>query len=161
VADEIIRGGRELNDFLQQLTPKIEKNIMRAAMRAGANVFLREARANIPVVEGDLRKSARVSTKSKGGRVSASLKLGGKKAPHAHLVEFGTKPHEIKPKNTSGALAINGTFVRVVHHPGARPHPIMRPAFDSQSGVAIEAVAAKIRERLTAQGIDVPAPETE
>jgi hypothetical protein len=35
----------------------------------------------------------------------------------------------------------------------------MRPAFDSAQRSALAAVAAKIRERLTLQGINTPAPE--
>lgn len=161
MADESIIGGRELDAFLQTLAPKVEKNIMRAALRAGANVFLKEVRVNIPVVDGDLLASTRVSTRSQRGRVSASLKIGGKRAPHAHLVEFGTKPHVIEPKKKTGALLIHGAFARLVHHPGAKPHPFARPAFDTKGRDAITAVASKVRERLTKEGINVPAPEGE
>lgn len=160
MSDEIIKGGRELDAMLKSLAPKIEKNIMRAALRAGANELRAEARANVPVDEGYLRASIRVSTRGKGGKVYASLKAGGKKAPHANLVEFGTKPHKILPKD-GGGLAIGGKVVAAIDHPGARPKPFMRPAFDARAQQAIGAVAAKIRERLTKEGINVPAPEVD
>lgn len=160
MADENIRGGRELDAFLQTLSVKVEKNILRSALRAGANEFKNEAKANVPVSSGKLRRSLRVSTKSKGGRVTASLKAGGKMASHAMLVEFGTKPHKIAPKNAE-ALLVGGQVVGEVDHPGARPHPYLRPALDSKQGQAIAAVAAQVRKRLTAEGLNVPAPETE
>lgn len=161
MADEsTIIGGRQLAEFLQQLPVKIEKNIMRAALRAGAAVIREEAKTQVPVDSGALRRSLKVSTSTKRGRITAKLKVGGTLAPHAHLVEFGTKPHKIKPKRQQ-ALSFGGVVAREVDHPGARPRPFMRPAFDSHSSEAIAAVGAKVRERLTNEGINVPAPEVE
>ena len=164
MSDQTIAGGRELDAFLRQLAPKVEKNIMRAALRAGANEFKAEVKQNLAsngsIDRGELAASVRVSTRSRRGTVYASVKAGGKRAPHWHWVEFGTRPHKIIPKK-AGALNISGTLAAVVDHPGAKPKPYMRPAFDAKSSQAIQAVAAKIRERLTKEGINVPAPETE
>lgn len=158
MADETIAGGRELDAFLQQLPVKVEKNILRAALRAGANEFKEAAKQGAPVDEGDLRASIRVTTSTKRGTVYAKLRVGGKRAPHAHLVEFGTAAHKIKAKKQH-ALSFGGTTVREVDHPGARAQPFMRPAADSRPPAATAAVAAKIRERLTKEGINTPAPE--
>lgn len=43
-SEETIIGGRELDAFLKQLAPKVERNIMRSALRQGANVFKAEAK---------------------------------------------------------------------------------------------------------------------
>ena len=158
--DEVIRGGRELAAFLQQLPAKVEKNIMRAALRAGANEFKKAAKEAVPVDDGDLQRSIRVTTRTKKGTIYASLKAGGKKAPHWHWVEFGTAAHKIKAK-PQHALSFGGVAVQEVDHPGARAKPFMRPAFDSASAAAIAATTAKIRERLTKEGINVPPAETE
>ncbi len=158
MADQSIFGGRELDAFLQQLPVKVEKNILRAALRAGANEFKEEAKQRVPVDEGDLRASIRVTTRTKRGTVYASLKVGGKRAPHANLVEFGTTAHKIVAKK-QGALSFNGIAVREVDHPGAKAQPFMRPAADSRPPQAVAAVAAKIRERLTKENINTRAPE--
>lgn len=160
MADQSILGGRELDAFLQSLPVKLERNILRSALRAGGNEFKAEAQANVPVKSGKLRKSVRVSTKSKGGKVSAHVKAGGKAAPHAQLVEFGTKPHKIAPKK-AGGLTIGGNIVSAVDHPGAKPHPYMRVALDAKTGAAVQAVAQQVRKRLTKEGINVPAPQGE
>jgi len=151
MADESIVGGREIDAFLQQLPVKVERNILRAMLRAGANEFKKAAKEGVPVDDG-------VTTGSKGGTVYARLKAGGAKAPHWRWVEFGTAAHKIKAK-PQHALSFGGTTVREVDHPGARAKPFMRPAFDSASSAAIAAAGAKGRERLTKQGINVPAPE--
>lgn len=160
MSDETIVGGRALEAFLQTLPVKIETNIMRSALRAGVNVFKEEVKATIPEKSGELRRSVRVSTRLKAGTVTASLIVGGKKAWYWRFVEFGTAAHRIGPKNAK-ALALAGVVVGWVHHPGARPKPFMRPAFDSKAGGAIDAVAAQIRARLTAEGLNSPAPEVE
>jgi len=158
MADESIIGGRELDAFLQALPVKVEKNILRSALRAGANEFKKPAQARVPVDEGDLRRSIRVTTRTKKGTVYAAVKIGGRRAPHAHLVEFGTAAHKIRAKKGS-ALVVNGNAVREVDHPGAKAHPFARPAFDAGATPAVAAVGAKIRERLTKENINVPAPE--
>lgn len=158
--EEVITGGRELDAFMQQLSIKVERNILRAALRAGANVIKETAKSNVPVKTGALRKSLQVTTGSKGSTVTARLKASGKVAPHAVLVEFGTRPHKIKPRR-AGGLTVGGHVVAEVDHPGSRPKPFLRPAFDGKSGAAIAAVGAKIRERLTAEGLNSPAPEVE
>lgn len=158
MADQSITGGRELDAFLQQLPVKVERNILRSALRAGGNEFKKDVQQNAPVDEGDLRRSVRVSTRSKKGTVYAYVKIGGRKAPHAHLVEFGTVAHMIYAKKNS-ALVVNGKAVREVSHPGAKAKPFARPAFDTGAQPALAAVGAKIRERLTKEKINVPAPE--
>lgn len=62
--------------------------------------------------------------------------------PYAAPVEFGSKPHIIRPKKPGGVLAWGGSrrlsgrlrsgaqadhFATLVHHPGAKPHPYLIP----------------------------------
>lgn len=158
MSQENITGGQALDDLLRTLPAKMETNVMRSALRAGAVVYLAQVKQNIPVEHGDLRKSARITTrKSREGQVSASVKVGNSRAYYAHMVEFGTRAHTIAPR--ARAMQIGGQFVAgTVQHPGARPHPFMRPAADEKFSQAVAAVQKKIRDRLRAQGLDVPDP---
>jgi HK97 gp10 family phage protein len=155
-----IVGGKQLAKFLAELPIKIEKNIMRSALRAGAKVVLDEAKANVAVENGDLKSSGRVSTNSKKGRVEASAKFGNKKAWYGRFVEYGTAPHLIKGKN-GGMLRFTArdgkqVEIRQVNHTGAKAKPYLRPALDSKAEESTRAVANKIRQRLTEQGINTP-----
>lgn len=156
--DQTISGGRQLDDLLQTLPAKIERNIMRSALREGAKQVLEEVQQRIPVDSGQLRASARITTRYRKGTVTASVKVGNFVAWYAHLVEFGTRAHEITPRRRGGALRINGNEVRSADHPGTRAQPFMRPAADASLGPAIAAVTARIRQRLTQAGINTPAP---
>lgn len=158
-----INGGKQLGQFLQSLPLKIEKNIMRAALRAGARVIANEAKLNVPIQDGDLKRSIRTGSNAKKGRVEAYAKAGDKKAWYYRFVEFGTAAHIIKGRN-GGMLrfmAKDGKAIQTlqVSHPGAIAKPYMRPALDSKSGEAVMAVSNKIRERLTQEGINSLAPE--
>lgn len=170
-----IHGLAELQRSLDQLPAKIEANVLRGALRAGANVIADEARRLVPVNTGQLRESIRVSVRPfPGGKLVATVKAGGRfkvyasgkaikgaayktagaggkpayHAPfYAHFVEFGTARHWIKPKSRK-SLFIAGLLKELVDHPGARPKPFMRPAFDTKARAAIEAMADYIRTRL-------------
>src|SRR5687768_18123330 len=95
----VIAGLSDIQKILDLLPVKIEKNVMRGGLRAGIKKFHEAAKANVPVDEGDLRDSLRVSTRSRRGRVTATLKAGGEGAFHAHMVEYGTAKHLIEPEN--------------------------------------------------------------
>jgi HK97 gp10 family phage protein len=133
---------------------------MRSALRAGAKVLREEARANVPVALGALRKSIRISTGAKAGQVTASVKAGSRKAWYWRFVEFGTAAHLIAARNAR-ALSLGDVVVERIEHPGATAKPFMRPALDAMSSAALEAVTAQIRKRLTIEGINNPAPEEE
>lgn len=188
IREEAVVGGRELDDILQTLAPKLQKNVQRTALRAGAAVFLREVKSRIPAASGQLRASARVTSRAQGGTVYASVKVGNFVAWYAHLVEFGTRSHYIWAsaadrgagrgrgrRGTAGrretlasmstvnrrVLQIGGHFIGPgVHHPGARAHPFMRPAADVGFPEAVRAYTAKMRQRLTRQGLNTPGSPT-
>lgn len=175
--DQIIGGGEELDRLLQTLPTKIEKNILRAALRAGGVVLRNEAKQKVPQDNGDLLRSIRITSRVQRGQVQIGVKAGNAKAYYANMVEYGTKPHFIKVDDRDrgrgkkkGSLASIGTVNRrvlqiganfigpSVHHPGSRARPFMRPAVDAGFVPAVKAIQDKIRERLTEQGLNNPAP---
>jgi len=142
-----IKGLADLQKFMDQLAPKIERNVMRGALRSGMNVVKPVAQANARKASGLYAAGLKISTRARGGRVSASLKATG---PHAYLgkwIEFGTRAHNIVAKN-GGWLSFGGIFAKSVAHPGARPFPHMRPALDSQAQNAVVAAAEYMKKRL-------------
>lgn len=182
-----VKGLAELQKFLDQLPAKLEANVMRSAMRAGANVISAHAKANAPIgnpssegakkyggYRGALRDSIRVSTRSRRGQVTATVKAGGKNSKGAdvyyvHFLEFGTAAHFISAKvrgknvagrlnrmgkKSGGVLNIGGNLVGSVMHPGIAPRPFMRPALDARAQDALVAVGEAIKKRLTKQGIN-------
>lgn len=178
MADTVkVNGLKELGKLLGELPEKLQRNVMRGALRAGAAPILREAKALVPVDQGDLKKSLRVSSRIKQGVPTATVKS---EKFYAKMVEYGTAPHIIKPDPTKaltrktrrgekvvstrtlnrmvarGTLRIGDQYVGdAVTHPGSKPKPFMRPALDTQASAALVATGEYIKKRLaTKHGID-------
>ena len=166
-----INGLSDLDKLLSEFPLLIQKKVLRGALRAGQVPMRDEAKgrapieraadgakhrdpsgAEVPIVSGALRDSIRISVRTVGGTITATLKAGGKKAFYAHMVEYGTTAHFIQPKYAK-ALGFLGQFVEGVHHPGAQKVPFMRPALDNKQGQAIEAFAAYMRTRIDKENV--------
>lgn len=143
-----VTGLAELQVLLDELPAKIEGNVVRGGLRAAAKVVEAEAKRLCPVGKtGALRDSIHVSMRSKHGHISATVKAGGKKAFYAHMVEYGTARHWIKPKYRK-SLFVAGLMKEAVDHPGAKKAPFMRPAIDGKATDAIQAMADYLRDRI-------------
>jgi HK97 gp10 family phage protein len=173
-----VSGLDELKRTLADLPRKIQRNIMRSAVRAGATVIADEARRLVPVRFGQLKHSIRIKagltktgaiatvsvgsrdkvfrkgrpTKSPYKRLTAEGAVQYSAAYYAHFVEFGTKPHAIKAKRAK-ALTVPGSFARApfrksVMHPGAKANPFMRTAASSKAQAALQAAVDYAIERI-------------
>ena len=180
-----VNGLKALGQFLQTLPAKLEANVLRSALREGAKVIEQEVKSNLQgngsVDTGRLRDSIRVSTRSRRGKVYATIKAGGRsgkktilvgkngrvragyqQAFYAHWVEYGTAAHKIKPRTHGGFLSFGDVIVRGVDHPGARPKPFMRPALRTKAQDAVVAAANYMKRRLqTRHGLDTAGIDVE
>jgi HK97 gp10 family phage protein len=161
-----ISGLKELDKILKTLPANVERNVLRGALRAGQNVIAKAAKSNLrsngSVDSGELERSVRVKFKRKSekfGWVRSYVFAGSKKAYYANWVEFGTAsyysgngrttgaPYEITPK-VAGSLFLGGVFAQSVVHPGIKPKPFLRPAFDKNSEAALVAAAKYMQTRI-------------
>ena len=149
-----VTGLADLQKFLDALPAKVEKNVLRGALRKGMNQVKPAAVAGVHSISGLLAAGLKVGTRAKGGTVYATLKATGKHAYIARWVEYGTAAHTITAKDRK-SLSLGGVFFQSVQHPGARPKPFLRPALDQQANAAVVAAAEYMRERLaTKHGLD-------
>lgn len=150
-----VKGLAELGKALATLPIKIERNILRGALRAGMAPVRADAKTNAAKATGALASGLKVSTSARRGIVYAKLRTTGKHDYISRFVEFGTARHIISGRNGGMLRIAGGAIVRSVIV-GARAQPFMRPAIDTQADAAILAVANYIRNRLTAEGINIP-----
>lgn len=157
VTEVKIEGLAELDKLLKDFAPRLEANILRASLRAGAVEMAEEVKRRTPYDYGELRKTIRVSTSSRRGRVSARIRAGGtKKVFYGHMVEFGTAAHLIKPKKEGGAMVfrVGGRTIatrKPIQHPGTKAQPFMRPAFDSTVQESLAAFRARVRRGINTE----------
>jgi hypothetical protein len=72
-------------------------------------------------------------------------------SPLAHLLELGVKPHDIEPERKGGLATDEGVMIHPkagsdgkIKHPGHRPQPFMRPAFDHTRHEVVRRVGASL-----------------
>lgn len=144
---EVIANLKKYDDDTQQKVGEVVNNSLKNIARG--------ARSRVPQKSGLLKSSIRksYSKKKMGGIVSS----GGKKAPHAHLVEFGTKAHSLTKGTTNNAgraakkgkrlvLVIKGNPVSgEIIHPGSKPRPFMQPAYYQERSNYIEGLKKAVK----------------
>lgn len=163
VADGVVLGLADVRRKLLDLPKKASTNLLRRSLRKGAVIIQDEARNLVAVRYGALRKSIAAET-DRVGADRSKLVFRVKVLPHAfkitpkgalrrqkrkkgerryyrgeiyprnyaHLVEFGAKPHA------------QGKGM----HPGVRPRPFMRTAFDLRKEEAVDVIVRSIRDEL-------------
>lgn len=130
-----VSGLKELDEALSQLPKATAKAVLRRiGIRALAPVIA-TAKTLVPVDDGDLRDSLKVTTKLSRrqqsiqnkalaqGKASVQLFAGASALPHAHLVEFGTS-----------AMAAQ---------------PFMRPAWDQQKSAVLKMISDELGGEIT------------
>lgn len=130
--DELVKNaekaGSEMKALLYQTMVKATTIIKEDAKAIKSGSFRNQT--------GSLRRSivSRVHSAAHG-EISTDI-------PYAGHVEFGTRPHTILPKKgrylrfkaRSGKMV----FARKVNHPGSKPYPYMKPAFENNQGAIVK-----------------------
>ncbi len=166
-----IKGKSAVNAFFGQLPGQIEQKLLKGAGRAAANVIAAEAKAK--VISSEVRGAIKVKVTATDSRIAAKVQVKGDGAYIAPWLEYGTAPHLIsvdesqrggrsvrtinrraQENDGNHSLVIGGKFVgATVLHPGARPHPFLRPALDVKASEAIAAAQGYINARVGKSGI--------
>ncbi len=123
-----IQGMDEINKTIQRLAKSLKPDDVEPVLLKGAKIIATEAKSRAKRgPTGNLKKAIRTKKLKRlgfGNQPAAVIAaVDRKKAPHAHLVEFGH------------ALVRNG---RVIGHVPA--YPFWRPAVDAKAGEAMSQV---------------------
>lgn len=112
-----VTGVNQLQSRLRAIRPTVELH------REIALAVLGEQKREAPVRTGNLRRSIRLGT------ISARVAQTVASANYAAHVEYGTGPHEIRPRRRRALRwrAADGgvVFATKVNHPGTRANPFM------------------------------------
>lgn len=106
-------------------SPAVVAAESRAAMTAGCLMIEASARSLAPKRTGRLAGSISHRISGSGGSLVGEI---GPSVQYGIYVEYGTRPHWMPP----GILPFPA--MRAIARRGTRPHPYMRPAFESNVG---------------------------
>jgi hypothetical protein len=170
--------------LLDELPKNLERNVIRGGLRAGAKVIQQQAKANVSVKTGKLKKAIGIGTRVEGSKLSSYVKLRGSGSYLGLFIEYGVAPHLISVSDADkqvrktpggrqavsigtinkmvkrGSLKIGQSFVGpLIMHPGHAAKPFLRPALDQKAEEAVNAMGAYIAHRV--QIGDLKAPKLE
>ena len=131
-AVELIELSEKSRDNVQKAIKKSAFNIEAKAknnLKANRSVVTRHLTRNVATQIGDLEATIHASN-----------------VKYAIIVEKGSKPHIIRPKNKK-ALYWEGAKrpVKLVNHPGSKAKPFLIPAFESEKDKFIENLKEAIK----------------
>ena len=142
-----LRESRNLDQALQEVSPKLERNILRSALREGGNLVRDAAKRGAPIKSGLLQRSIKTIIRVLHGEVTASVgiftpsgKAKGKiYAFYAMWVELGhrigTRTSRLKLSKTMTAGFVRG-------------RPFLLPALYAKQGEVQRTVMEHIAQRL-------------
>jgi hypothetical protein len=159
------RGFSEFAVYAARLGNDLPEQVLRGAARAAGKVIAEEAKAR--VISSQVRDAVHVVTAIEADRIVCKIQVKGEGAYIAPWLEYGTARHFIQVaesqrggksvgrinrmmnRRENPVLVIQGAYVSgTVYHPGARPHPFLRPALDSKAGEAEQAAQTHIISRI-------------
>lgn len=129
-----VKGLDEAMRKLKVYDTNSRKRIEKAVSKAGRN-GRDGAKSRAPVKSGTLRDS--ITARFNGRGMLSVVKTNGRKAPHAHLIEFGVEATTVKPHKKKAMKmenAAGNVFVRrgAVTIPKRHAEPFMEPAFRAE-----------------------------
>lgn len=128
-----IEGLQEAIDKLKLYDAKNSKAIAKVISKSGRNIR-DDAKSHVPMRTGTLRDS--LAARFNGNRLQSVVKADYKKAPHAHLIEYGVEASVVKPENKKALKFAAGNDVKYargpVKLPARKARPFMNPAFQSE-----------------------------
>jgi len=160
-------GTKNLEKALVQLGRSAGFKALTGAMRDAAKPIIVDARNNAPSKTGTLKKNI-ISQVFRGKGYSdsvATLHIGfrKKKAWYGQILERGAKRHRIpsktvgrgrnKTKNNAKVSWEKGKVYSNVNHPGTRPYPMLKRAFDRKHGASVKILRERLRQRIILESI--------
>ena len=142
-----LEGAAQLDSLLMDFPRQIKKRIIANAVSAGATVMRQEVERQAPIQKRfastyPLKKSI-LSRKVRG---KDFYHVGpSRRAPHAHLVEFGTGPRKFKKPHF---VNLGGRRVFVTHSGIMPANPFMRRAFNIKGVAAVNKILRQMEKRI-------------
>ncbi len=162
-----VKGLEQLYKTLNALPDKMAKKVWGSASSAMASTIAKQARKEAPYGRGQDAGRTKVKTKKKTVHLRDTIKIkklrssrtsinyvvhAGLGIRYAHLVEFGSAPHTIRPK-TAKALGFEYLVRESAEHPGTRPNRFMTRAFSKTHKEAMEAFKIRAWKQIEKLGL--------
>lgn len=147
-----VKGLDDLLRVLGGLPHRLQKNVMRGALRAGAVPIAEAARQYVPTRTGQLKASIRVGSDTrKDGTPVAFVKAGDRFTVYAIDKKGRKTKAKYKTVGADGGVKYHAAYYAAWVEYGtskAGSRPFMRPALDSQRAAALQTIGDYLAKRL-------------
>ena len=157
-----LRGFEEISKKLNALKTDVARSFLKQSLRRLAEFVASEVRSAAPVGNissrfgpsgGTLRRSIGVAARQAYENKQARMVVGiHPRAFYWKFLEFGTQAHTITPQK--GKFLWFGKAYRKVYHPGTKPRPFIRPAWDRIKGKLPKMFATDVLALLKKHGLN-------
>ena len=135
-----VKNAENVIKKLSRLPPDAKQAMSRGLVIAG-HLVEADAKRLCPVDTGRLRSS--ITTE----KIDWDEVHIGTNVVYGPYIEYGTGPHDIVPVFAK-ALHFNKTFAKIVHHPGTREQPFLRPALHQNASKIRNIIISEIQKVL-------------
>lgn len=138
-----------LSESLAQLREDLRDKALRSAVHAGAKLLFDELRVRVPVDQGTLYGAIyewRDIKQSTDARQVYAVGVNKRKAPHWFNVEYGHWRVNVVVRGPGGQFM--ATRERLQAPVWVAAHPYLRPAWDTRSADALQAMRKRLGERV-------------
>src|SRR5574337_608603 len=138
---EHIDGLRELKRALEELPKAIGRNVLRGAVRAGAQLIRKEAQQRAPVYTGDVSKGHPPPGTLKRAVYQKQINELSSATRQTFFVGV-RKGNKYRNQGKSGKLSQDAYYASWVEFGTSKmaARPFLRPAFEAQKNAAVEAI---------------------
>lgn len=147
------KASPELQKNIRKLQKRFGIRFTRTILRKASKPLVKQAKQNASHAErtGDLQRTiGSLNVRNKPEIKVGPLNIQGRSF-YAHMVEFGTAAHTLKPKKKKALRfkAHNGQVItRAAEHPGMAPFPFLRPAWATKKKQVEEEIAKEVKKGL-------------
>ncbi len=138
---------------LRELPDQTQDKVIKKSVRKGANTIRQDARTNVPVDTGYMKKKIQVKQAKKTSQAGQFVMIVNVNSPAHHLIELGTKDR--KP-NKSRVLVFenkNGELIYVKEVKGIKPNPFLGKAYESNKDNVFEIFKSELLNQLKKMGL--------
>ncbi|MDH6185484.1 HK97-gp10 family putative phage morphogenesis protein [Polaromonas sp. CG_23.6] len=144
-----LTGFKELAAALRELPERVARNGLRAAVNAGAGVIKQEAIAKAPEATGALKANFyQKQIREQSGPMQQTFYVGVRKG----VAKYASNKANKRSGKAGKAYKDDGTtfYWRFMEFGTSKiaPRPFLRPAFETKKEDAVNAIGAKLDERI-------------
>ena len=151
-----LTGFKELAAALREMPERVARNGLRAAVNAGATVIKKEAIAEAPKDTGAMQSNLyQKQVRERSGPMQQTFYVGVRQG----VAKYANTSKNRRAGTAGKAYKDAGTtwYWRLVEFGTSKmaAQPFLRPAFESQKDAAVQAIGAKLDERIQKHAKDL------